>query len=67
VIYGNGELWQNDTDKRKPKKSEKNQSQCHFVHDKSHMDLSRCEQRPPRTIKFKRPFPTLAKKGRVQL
>jgi hypothetical protein len=32
------EQWWNDTDRRKPKNSEKNLSQYHFVHHKSHMD-----------------------------
>jgi hypothetical protein len=33
------EDWWNDTDLGKPKYSEKNLSQCHFVRHKSHMDL----------------------------
>jgi hypothetical protein len=28
----------NEIDRRKPKYSEKNLSQCHFVHQKSHVD-----------------------------
>jgi hypothetical protein len=32
-----GHRW-NETDRGKPKYSEKNLSQCHFVHHKSHMD-----------------------------
>jgi hypothetical protein len=32
------EYWWNDSDKAKPKYSEKNLSHCHFVHHKSHVD-----------------------------
>jgi hypothetical protein len=32
------EHWWNEIDRIKPKYSEKNLSQCHFVHHKSHMD-----------------------------
>jgi hypothetical protein len=39
--YG-GQRW-NDTDRGKPKNSEKNLSQYHFVHHKSCMDWHRCE------------------------
>jgi hypothetical protein len=38
MIYDYGEPWWNDTDRRKPKNSEKNLSQFFFVHHKSHMD-----------------------------
>jgi hypothetical protein len=37
-IYKYGEPWWNDANRRKPKNSKKNLSQCHFVHHKSHMD-----------------------------
>jgi hypothetical protein len=33
-----GEWRWNDIDRGKPKNSEKNLSQCHFVHNKSHTD-----------------------------
>jgi hypothetical protein len=38
----------NETDKGKPKYSEKNLSQCHFVHHKLHMDRPGIEPGPPR-------------------
>jgi hypothetical protein len=38
MIYEFGERRWNDIDRGKPKKSEKNLSQCYFVHHKSHMD-----------------------------
>jgi hypothetical protein len=43
VIYEHGEPWWNYTDREKPKKSEKNLSQCH----KSHVDRPGREPRPP--------------------
>jgi hypothetical protein len=38
MIYGYRERRWNDTDRGKAKNSEKNLSQCHSVHHKSHMD-----------------------------
>jgi hypothetical protein len=47
MIYEYGELRLNDIDRRKPKNSEKNLSQCHFVRHKSHMDWPWHEPRCP--------------------
>jgi hypothetical protein len=38
MIYAYGDPQWNDTDKGKLKISERNLSQCHFFHHKSHMD-----------------------------
>jgi hypothetical protein len=38
MIHQYGQKWWNDTDRVKPKNSEKNLYQCHFVHHVSHMD-----------------------------
>jgi hypothetical protein len=37
----------NEIDRGKPKYSEKNLSQCHFVHHKFHMDRPGIETEPP--------------------
>jgi len=37
----------NDADRRKPKYTENNLSQCHFAHNKPHMDWIVIEQVPP--------------------
>jgi hypothetical protein len=37
MIYDYGDQRRNDTDRRKPKNSEINLSQCHLVHHNSHM------------------------------
>jgi hypothetical protein len=41
------ELWWNDIDRVQPK-SEKNLSQCHFFHQRSHVDRPEIEPEPPR-------------------
>jgi hypothetical protein len=38
ITYEYGEQWQKDTDRGKPKNLEKNLSQCHYAHHKSHME-----------------------------
>jgi hypothetical protein len=38
ILHEYGESWWIDTDWEKPKNSEKNQPQCHFVHHISYMD-----------------------------
>jgi hypothetical protein len=47
-IYEYEEPWWNDTDRGKPKNSDRNLSQFHFVHYKSHMDWTERERGPPR-------------------
>jgi hypothetical protein len=48
MIYEYGERRWNDIDRGKPKKSEKNLSQCHFIKHKSHMDWRGREPGNPR-------------------
>jgi hypothetical protein len=48
VTYDYGEPQWNDIDRGKPKNSEKNLSQSHFIHDKSHIDWAGRERRPDR-------------------
>jgi hypothetical protein len=48
MIYEYGERRWNDTDRGKTKNSEKNLSQCHFVHHKYHKDWPKREPGTPR-------------------
>jgi hypothetical protein len=48
MLYGYGERRWNVIDRKNPKNSEKNLSQYHFVHHKSHMDLPGRDPGPPR-------------------
>jgi hypothetical protein len=47
VIYEYGEPWWDDIDGGKPKNSDKNLSQRHSVHHKSHIDQTRRKPGPP--------------------
>jgi hypothetical protein len=49
MLYGYGERRWNDIDRGKPNNSEKNMSQCHFVHHKFHMDWP---GREPETVRW---------------
>jgi hypothetical protein len=42
------EQWWSEIDRGRPKYSEENLSQCHFVHQKSHMDSAGIETVSPR-------------------
>jgi hypothetical protein len=44
------EHWWNDIYGGKPKYSENNLCQCHFIHRKSHMDWSGIEPGPPQPV-----------------
>jgi hypothetical protein len=46
IIYEYGEIRWKGIDRGKPKNSERNLSQCHFVHDKSNMDWPGCQLGP---------------------
>jgi ribosomal protein L33 len=50
------EYWWNDTDRGKPKYSEKTQSEYHFFHQKSHMDWPGIE----RVLRGERPLTSLS-------
>ena len=43
----NIQYWWNDSEQRRPKRSQHNMSQCHSVNHKSHKDSCRNEAGPP--------------------
>jgi hypothetical protein len=47
IVYTSMEPWWNDVNMGNTKNSERNQSQCCFVHHKSHGDWLWCEPSPP--------------------
>ena len=59
----NGDHWWNDTDREKPKYSEKNLSQFHFLHYKSHIDYPVCEP----GHRYERPATNCLSHGRAVL